>query len=229
MKPSPLEQKINYQFRNQRLLQEALSHRSFVNEHPCPGAKDNERLEFLGDAVVNLVAAHLLMNRFPEQQEGSLSRMRAALVSEASLASLAQAIDLGIHLKLGKGEAQTAGQHKPSILADAFEALVAAMYLDGGFERAFAFLNNCLTPLLQYIQTPSANKDYKSRLQEKLQFEGSAVPEYTVIAEEGPDHNKTFEVRLIADGIETTGTGKSKKQAQQDAARNAWHRLTATD
>jgi ribonuclease III len=229
MNRSSLEHNIAYQFRDQRLLDEALSHRSFANENPSPGAKDNERLEFLGDAVVNLVAAHLLMNHFPDQQEGALSRMRAALVNEASLASLAQAIELGPHLKLGKGEAQTAGQQKPSILADAFEALVAAMYLDGGFACAFAFLKNNLAPLLRRIQKPSANKDFKSRLQEKLQYEGAAIPEYTVIAEEGPDHDKTFKVRIIANAIETTGTGKSKKQAQQDAARNAWNRLKAKD
>jgi ribonuclease-3 len=183
--------------------------------------RDNERFEFLGDAVLNLIVGHILMERYPDLKEGDLSRTRANLVNETHLAIMARSIDLGAGLLLGKGEIQTNGKEKNSILAGAFEALMAAVYLDGGFKAAFKIIENNFVPFLDKIHPAIDNYDYKSRLQEWVQEKHGNIPDYQVVREEGPDHAKTFWVSVKVFDIETEGTGKSKKVAEQDAARKA--------
>ncbi|AQU99823.1 MULTISPECIES: ribonuclease III [Desulfococcus] len=224
MKLSKLEYKIDYRFKNKDLLEEACRHSSFVNEQPethTPGMsmRDNERLEFLGDAVLNLVVGHMLMDRYPEMPEGDLSRMRAHLVNESELASVAREIDLGDFLLLGKGESQSNGREKKSILADAFEAVIAAIYLDGGFDAAFHFVRGRFSAKVLGTTAPVSRADYKSRLQEIVQTTHKVMPTYQVIGESGPDHDKTFAVRITVCDLEAEGVGKSKKTAEQDAAR----------
>lgn len=226
MKLSKLESKLSYRFNNRQLLEEACRHSSFVNEQPeTHGAsstmKDNERLEFLGDAVLNLVVGHMLMERYLELPEGDLSRMRANLVNESELASVAREIDLGEFLRLGRGEIQSHGREKKSILADAFEAVIAAIYLDGGFDAAQRFIRNRFVERVSGTATPVSPTDYKSRLQEIVQTAHKGMPTYHVIGESGPDHDKTFVVRIAVCDLEAEGVGKSKKTAEQDAARRA--------
>jgi ribonuclease III len=216
-----LEQKLSYVFRDKSLLSEACRHSSYVNEHPLKNLRDNERLEFLGDAVLNLVVGHLLMNEYPDLPEGELSRMRANLVNETQLADIAKSIELGDFLQLGKGEIQTQGREKNSILADAFEAVIAAIYLDGGFQAAYSMIRNHFEPFVRSDVVPRTNQDYKSQLQELVQFSHKTMPTYQVIRESGPDHDKTFVSQIDVCGIQAFGTGKSKKTAEQDAARNA--------
>jgi ribonuclease-3 len=220
-----LFQNLRYRFDNIELMAEALRHSSFVNEQPEEGLRDNERLEFLGDAVLNLSVGHILMDRYPDVSEGELSRMRANLVNESQLAEVARRIDLGAFLKLGRGEMQTNGSQKNSILANSFEAIIAAVYIDGGFEAAFEMVSIHLTPLIELQGSPQANQDYKSRLQELVQVSRQPVPIYEVTGESGPDHDKTFFVRLTVRDVTTEGIGKSKKLAEQDAARKALHRI----
>lgn len=212
---------LHYNFKSETLIAEAFHHSSYVNEQVRGGMRDNERLEFLGDAVINLVVGHILMNRFPDLKEGDLSRMRANLVNESQLAQVARTIDLGSHIMLGKGEMQTNGREKSSILADTFEAVIAAVYLDGGFEAAYKVIEIHLASLLDAINRPDSNQDYKSQLQELVQITFHQVPMYNVIKEDGPDHDKTFKVQLAVHNLTTEGTGKSKKLAEQDAARKA--------
>ncbi|OQY07108.1 MAG: ribonuclease III [Desulfobacteraceae bacterium 4572_123] len=216
-----LEKSISYQFINPDLPAEALRHSSFVNEQTTIGLRDNERFEFLGDAVLNLVIGNLLMEKYPDLREGDLSRMRANLVNESTLASIARTVELGKFIQLGRGEIQTHGQDKNSILADAFEALIAAIYLDNGFEAAFAFIAGRFQTRLSSIIHSSSNHDYKSRLQELAQFTCKSTPQYKIIKESGPDHDKVFNVRLTIQGLNAEGRGKSKKSAEQDAARQA--------
>ena len=220
-----IEQKLGYRFHSTDLLEEALRHSSFVNEQPDLDLRDNERFEFLGDAVLNLVVGHILMQRYPDLKEGDLSRMRANLVNESQLARIARSINLGSFIRLGKGELQTLGREKNSILADTFEALIAAVYLDGGFEAAFNLIDANFSPLLEGESTTADHHDYKSKLQEIVQEKQGAMPKYTVIREEGPDHEKTFWIELTVFDIETQGSGKSKKMAEQDAARKALEHL----
>lgn len=224
--PSDLEQRLGYRFTNQDLLAEACRHSSFVNEHPAGHLRDNERLEFLGDAVLNLVVSHLLMERHPGLKEGQLSRMRAGLVNETRLAEMARDIDLGPCLEMGRGETQTHGHEKKSILADAFEAIIASIYLDGGFPAAFDFVRSRFAEPVIRVQANVLNEDFKSKLQEFLQMRHHPTPLYEVVDEWGPDHDKTFTVRLSAESVVATGTGKSKKSAEQEAARTALLLLT---
>jgi ribonuclease III len=223
---SELEQILQYEFNDKNLLQEALRHSSFVNELGDPQLRDNERLEFLGDAVLNLIVGHILMHRYPDLKEGDLSRSRANLVNESQLATMARSFDLGLYIQLGKGEIQTQGRDKNSILADTFEALMASIYLDGGLEAAYRIIKNNFQPLIDHLQDTADNHDYKSQLQEKVQVEHNSMPDYSIIREEGPDHDKTFWVTLKVIDIETQGSGKSKKAAEQDAARRALEILT---
>ncbi len=219
---SAIEDRISYVFKDKQLLLESLCHTSFANERPQDKElRDNQRLEFLGDAVLNLAVGHLLMDRFPEMKEGDLSKTRSGLVSEPQLAECAQSLALGTHLLLGKGEEQGGGREKPSILADAFEALIAAVYLDGGFSAALRLIEGRFLPLIRGPALPALKADPKSRLQEIVQHARQPVPVYTVIEEAGPDHDKTFYIQVEASGIIATGTGKSKKAAEQDAAANA--------
>lgn len=220
-----IERKLGYRFHSTDLLEEALRHSSFVNEQPDLDLRDNERFEFLGDAVLNLIVGHILMRRYPDLKEGDLSRMRANLVNESQLARIARSINLGAFIQLGKGEIQTRGREKNSILADTFEALLAAVYLDGGFKAAFNLIDTNFSPLLEGTSPTADHHDYKSKLQEIVQEKQGAMPKYSVIREEGPDHEKTFWIELTVFDIETQGSGKSKKMAEQDAARKALERL----
>ncbi len=221
MNPSEFEQKISYKFNEITILEEALSHSSFVNEQDDANIKDNERFEFLGDAVLNLVVGHILIQRYPDLNEGDLSRMRAGLVNESQLANIARAIDLGSFLRLGKGEIQTNGREKNSILADTFEAVIAAVYIDGGFDEVFKMIEKHFSDLLNSIVALLYDHDYKSRVQELVQESHKTIPQYRVLQESGPDHDKTFKVQLDVREVKTEGIGKSKKMAEQDAARKA--------
>ena len=219
--PLGIEQFLQYEFNDKNLLQEALRHSSFVNELGDPQLRDNERLEFLGDAVLNLIVGHILMRCYPDLKEGDLSRSRANLVNENQLAKMARSFDLGLYIQLGKGEIQTHGREKNSILADTFEALMASIYLDGGFDAAYQIIETNFKPLIEHLHTAANNHDYKSQLQEKVQVDQGSMPDYNITREDGPDHDKTFWVALKVLDIETQGSGKSKKIAEQDAARLA--------
>jgi len=220
-----LQHKLQYTFKNTYLLDESLRHSSYVNEQPDADLGDNERLEYLGDAVLNLVVGDLLMQGYPDCKEGDLSRMRANLVNESQLATIARTINLGSYLQLGKGEIQTAGQDKNSILAGALEALMAAIYQDGGFEAVYRIIDSHFSALVDSMKTTVANHDYKSQIQELVQVSHQKMPLYTVIHESGPDHDKTFRVQLTLQDLQAEGVGKSKKMAEQDAARNAFEIL----
>jgi ribonuclease III len=224
-KLTEFEERLGYRFTDGALLEEALCHRSWLNENFREDLRDNERFEFLGDAVLNLIIGHLLMQTYPQMREGDLSRTRAMLVSEPQLAALARQLDLGRFLMLGKGEAQTDGRNKSSLLADAFEATLAALYLDGGFEMAVSFVQKLYAPLLSEISTHSPNPDYKSRLQEAVQLRHQEVPSYQVVGEEGPDHEKTFRVAVSVCGLTAEGEGRSKKKAEQAAAQSGLEHL----
>ena len=219
--PAGVEKYVQYEFRNKELLNEALRHSSYVNELADHNLQDNERLEFLGDAVLNLIVGHILMRRYPDVKEGELSRRRANLVNESQLAKMARTFELGDYIQLGKGEIQTNGREKNSILADTYEALVAAVYLDGGFEAAFTFIETNFLPMMDRLHSTAKNYDYKSQLQEKVQVGHGAMPDYHIIREDGPDHDKTFWVELKVLDLETRGSGKNKKAAEQEAARKA--------
>jgi ribonuclease III len=217
-----LERQLGYPFQNLALLDQAMTHRSFANECGYPAGKDNERLEFLGDAVLGLCVSDMLMQYFPDDAEGRLSKRRAACVNERSLAELARRYRLGDGLLLGRGEEQSGGRSKPSLLADAFEAVVASIYLDGGFARVSTFIWRLLEELVKGETEDLLYKDYKTLLQEACQVRFREMPRYSVIQESGPDHEKTFDVQLeVADRIRTCGTGKNRKEAEQEAARKA--------
>lgn len=216
-----LEKTIGYDFQDADLLAQALCHSSYVNETADEFLQDNERLEFLGDAVLNLGIGHLLMSRFPQLKEGDLSRMRAALVNETQLADIARRIDLGAFIRLGKGEQQSNGRDKDSILADTFEALLAAVYLDGGFQKVFDLIAAHFSEPIEFVQTPADQKDHKSRLQELVQSSRHVTPRYKLVAATGPDHDKTFRTRISIGDLQVEGEGKSKKAAEQEAARKA--------
>jgi ribonuclease III len=223
---SSLENELGYHFTNIDLLRESLQHSSYVNEQRDPALRDNERLEFLGDAVLDLVITHILMKHFPQSREGDLSRMRATIVNESQLSLVAQGLNLGQHLLLGRGEALSNGQEKSSILADAFEAVIAAVYLDGGLEAGFEVIGRQFSEIISQVDDRLAAEDFKSRLQELVQVRYKTIPHYEVVAESGPDHDKTFEVGLsIGTFLTTHGTGKSKKAAEQAAAAVALEKL----
>ncbi|MDE5769241.1 MAG: ribonuclease III [Oscillospiraceae bacterium] len=215
-----LEKQIAYQFKDQNLIYEALSHSSYANEKKKI-RKSNERLEFLGDSVLSVVVSQYLFEKYPDLPEGELTKIRAALVCEKSLHKFACRIDLGNYLLLGKGESHTGGRERPSILADAFEAVIAAIYLDGGLEAA-------RTHILRFIPKNIPEKhsmlfgDYKTALQEVIQKNPEEKVDYRLIEESGPDHNKTFVVEVdLNSNVIGKGTGKSKKEAEQMAAREA--------
>jgi ribonuclease III len=222
-----LQSRIEYRFRDRGLLEHALTHKSRAAEDASGGVIDNESLEFLGDAVLGLVVADTLFHRFPDYTEGQKSKIKAAVVSTQSLARHAERLGLGDHLILGRGEEKTGGRFKAALLADAYEALIAAIYLDGGIDAARAFLARELDAAISAGEQPDFHgQDFKSALQERLQSLGRPLPEYRVVNEEGPDHRKIFHVDVIVGG-ETlaTATGKAKKEAEQEAARLALNRL----
>ncbi|MBP7774579.1 ribonuclease III [Candidatus Woesebacteria bacterium] len=209
-------------FHDTQLFITALTHRSALNEKDTESSISNERLEFLGDAVLELAATKFLYTRFPEEQEGVLTAYRSALVKTTSLAALAEKLGLGEQLKMSKGEEATGGRVNPSLLADTFEAVVGALYLDQGFEVAEAFLAEQLFVTVDTILKERLYKDPKSELQERVQGMGKETPTYSVLAENGPDHNKEFTVAVSVNGtVVAQGMGKSKQQAQQAAAQEA--------
>lgn len=218
---SLLQENIGYQFNRIDLLKNALCHRSYLNENQTLCESDNERLEFLGDAVVGLCIAQLLMEKSPEKKEGELSKLRSNLVSETGLAHIARQIDLGRFIRLGKGESLSRGFDKNSILSDAFEAVIAAVYLDAGFDRVRRLVKQMFMPSIEQMVVKEKIIDYKSMLQEFVQEKGAQTPEYQINREIGPDHDKTFEVLLDIFSVKALGQGKTKKAAEQDAARQA--------
>lgn len=215
-----LEEKLGYRFKNRALLENALQHSSYANEHRGAGMRSNERLEFLGDAVLGVVTADYLYKKHPDLPEGDLTRIRAALVCEGSLVQVAKSLDLGSYLKLGKGEAHGGGRARPSIQADAVEAMLAAVYLDGGIGQARKLIHDLV--LTDEKEKTAAGRDFKTALQELVQRESGQVLAYRLTGESGPDHAKTFcmEVQLNGKTI-GAGQGRSKKEAEQAAAKAA--------
>lgn len=207
-------------FKNQDLLTTALTHRSALNEHISTSTESNERLEFLGDAVLELVSTDFLYERFPKEQEGMLTVYRSALVKTTTLAEVAQQLQLGERLYMSKGEEASKGRQNVSLLANAFEALLGALYLDQGIEAVQKLLDELLFPKMDEILQKRLYKHAKSQLQEVLQAEGITAPDYVVVGESGPDHDRQFTVKAVINGQDAaTGTGKSKQLAQEDAAR----------
>ncbi len=219
-----LETAIGYQFRNISLLQNALAHSSYANERWHNSLMSNERLEFLGDSILGMLVADHLYRTFPQRPEGELTRMRADMVCERTLAKVAHQIGLGSHLLLGKGEEQGGGRNRDSILADAVESVIAACYLDGGMDAAVQFVQRFI--LVNVPVTKLQNVDYKTALQEKVQQKKNQVISYALVGQSGPDHDKQFVVELSLNGkVIGTGHGSSKKRAEQDAARVAMENL----
>ncbi len=243
-----LEELLGHKFQSPEWLERALTHSSWLAENPGPRPdelqsespdrlperflsfvnQDNEKLEFLGDAVLTLVVSESLLAGFPAWREGQLSKARASLVNAGALAEAARRLDLGAHLRLGRGEEKTGGREKPSILADAYEAVVAAIFLDGGLGAARAFVERSVLDAVVPRQMDHLGEpDHKSRLQEMIQARGWPSPEYRVIAETGPDHRKIFEVEVrVAGSASAVGTGLNKKEAEQAAARGVIAQLS---
>lgn len=219
-----LEAAIGYRFQNITLLQNALTHSSYANERWHDSLKCNERLEFLGDAVLGMVVAEHLYCNYPERPEGELTRMRADMVCETALAAAANKVELGKHLLLGNGEEQGGGRTRPSILADAFESVIAAAFLDGGMAAAKGIIERFI--LTNVPVKKLQNQDYKTALQELVQKKRNQTITYELVSESGPDHDKSFTVELRLNGKPFgRGMGSSKKRAEQDAARAALENL----
>ena len=218
-----LESRIGYRFKDRGLLEHALTHKSKAHEDPSGGVADNESLEFLGDAVLGLVIADTLFRTFPDYSEGQKSKIKAHLVSTASLAELAEQLGLGDHMILGRGEEKTGGRRKQALLADTCEALIAAIYLDGGLEPARGFLMREFQSGIDEARQPAYfGRDHKSRLQERLQAAGRPLPSYRVSGEVGPDHRKLFHVEVfVGDELIAQGVGRTKKEAEQEGAKLA--------
>jgi ribonuclease-3 len=222
-----LQSKIDYYFNSIELLNRALTHSSYANEHKKINIEYNERLEFLGDSVLSLVVSDYIYEKYPYYPEGELTKLRATIVCESSLAFVARKINLGEYLLLGKGEEGTGGRERESILADAFEALIGAIYLDGGLEYAAKHIINIFEKEISMaVDDGELFIDYKTKLQEIMQKTTKSKIEYKIEKEEGPDHNKIFYMNIIVDN--TTfgeGSGKSKKEAEQAAAKSALNRM----
>jgi ribonuclease III len=224
-----LEDVLGYHFVDRALLERALRHASWCNEQTGERLEDNERLEFLGDAVLGLLVCHRLMTRYPQLKEGELSVTRAQVVSEAGLSDVAAALDLGRWLMLGKGEEKSGGRQKPSIVADAFEAVIAAVYLDGGFAAAQQMVDRLLASRIETVEFKGFY-DFKTRLQELAQARLKTTPTYSVVSELGPDHDKRFVVAVaIANDEWARAVGKSKKEAEQMAAAEAHFKLQGSN
>jgi ribonuclease-3 len=223
---SELERTLGYRFRQLALLNQALTHKSYVHEQREP-AQHNERLEFLGDAVLGLVISDYCFGRFPELAEGELSKLRASLVNEGNLARIARRLNLGAYLLVGRGEELTGGRTKVSLLADTLEAVLAAVYLDSSLSDVYQVVLRCFQEDV-HITLNEGHKDYKSELQEYTQEKFGCIPKYIVVREHGPDHDKVFEVELTIRGqLQGVGSGKSKKEAEQAAARKVLEALIA--
>ena len=222
-----LQQAIEYRFRDRGLLEHAMTHTSRANEDVSGGVIDNESLEFLGDAVLGFIVADILFHAFPEFNEGQKSKVKAALVSTATLARQAERLSLGDHLLLGRGEEKTGGRRKQALLADGYEALIAAIYLDGGVEQARAFITReFATAVSDVRRTGLVGGDHKSALQEYLQSNDEALPEYRLAGTVGPDHRKLFQIQVVVrDHVLAEAIAPSKKEAEQEAARGALEKL----
>ncbi len=227
-----IAKKLGLKFKKEHWLELALVHKSHGNENRAdfpPDQRDNERLEFVGDAVLDLVVSEMLFEQYKEVPEGELSKMRAGLVNERTLAEISMSLGLGNYLMLGKGEENTGGREKESILASTLEALIAAVYFDGGYAAADKWIRKIFTGRVIDERTDSVHGDYKTRLQEVVQGRFKSAPRYEVVGTEGPDHEKTFEIQLlINDTVAATATGKSKKEAEQEAAKIALSQLEAS-
>jgi ribonuclease III len=222
----PLERRIGYRFRDRGLLEHALTHRSRVHEDASGGVFDNESMEFLGDSVLGFVIADMLFRQFPQHNEGQKSKLKASIVSATSLARLGEKIDLGAFLILGRGEEKTGGRLKHALIADCYEALIAAIYLDGGIEPARGFIERQFADLIEEARRTGAHaaftEDYKSALQEWLQSHDRGLPSYRLAAEIGPAHRRRFDVEVVINGEPIArAEGKTKKEAAQAAARQA--------
>jgi ribonuclease-3 len=229
MTPAPpldaLQSALDYQFGNSRLLEEALTHKSYVNEQRSAAASDNERLEFLGDAVLSLVVSEQLATLLPHSSEGVLSKHKARLVSESMLAGVARRLKLGSCLRLGRGEELSKGREKDSLLADAVEAVIAAVHVDGGLESSRRVVARLFEQEFSQVASQRhrpGEDDYKTQVQEWCQRRFDSLPSYAVVRESGPDHDKIFEVEVSVNGeVVGRGTGRSKKEAEQSAAKEA--------
>lgn len=220
---SELERSIGYTYRDKNLLRTALSHSSYANEHYKDSLRSYERLEFLGDAILGFVTADFLYHRFPEKHEGELTRIRADLVCEKNLAAVAEEISLGDYLLLGVGEDSGGGRHRSGTLCDVMESLIAAAYLDGGFEVAKGIV---MRLILQQMTEASKARDYKTELQELVQRKKDQMLQYELVSERGPDHCKEFVMRVLLNGQTVgQGSGTSKKRAEQEAAAEAIAKL----
>jgi ribonuclease-3 len=218
-----LSETLGHTFKRPELLFQALRHASYVNEQSYSDLEDNERLEFLGDAVLDLAISHLLMERFKHAEEGDLSKFRATVVDEAGLYRVALTLGLGNYILLGRGEEQSRGREKPSILANTVEALLGALYLDAGFDKTMELIGRLFSPLLERLGTQEMVHDYKSLLQEYTQENYKTLPRYCSIKESGPAHDKTFTVVLTLNGeVLGQAEGKSKKEAEQKVAMEAF-------
>jgi ribonuclease-3 len=220
-----LAAKLGHEFKDLALLRDAVTHKSLANEKPRLAPRDNERLEFLGDALLGLVTSTLLYERFPDAPEGELTRRRADLVCEAGLTEIAEELSLGEALRLGRGEERSGGRVKPRLLSSAVEACLAAVYVDGGLDAAVAVAKRIMTPHLD-DRRPGAS-DFKSRVQEIVQGRGEPTPVYRVVAVEGPDHERAFTIEIVVgDRVLGRGEGRSKTEAEQAAAAEAMSLLT---
>jgi ribonuclease-3 len=226
---STIEDALGLAFVDKSLLQRALVHRSYLNEHPEFGLEDNERLEFLGDAVLDFLTGEYLYHRFPELPEGPLTSLRSVLVRRDTLADFARQFSLGAHLLMGLGEASSGGRERPAILCAAFEALVGALYLDRGLETVRELLAPLIAPKVAQALREQLDKDHKSRLQELAQSVLHQTPRYSTVEETGPEHAKTFTVQVLINGqFYGRGVGRSKQEAEQQAAHEAFNHLEAT-
>jgi ribonuclease III len=222
-----LYKRLHYAFKSPEILAQAFRHSSYVNEVRDPGMRDNERLEFLGDAVLDLAISHILMDVFKDAKEGDLSKYRAVVVNESSLCKIARELEIGDFLLLGKGEELTNGRNKPSILANTLEAILGAIYLDTGYEETKEVIQRLFFPVIKQIEANEIKHDYKSLLQEYSQETYKSLPEYHLLEENGLAHDKTFRVALVLNGKTIAeGKGKSKKEAEQKAAREAFNCLS---
>lgn len=220
-----LQQRLGYSFGDRAVLLQAMTHKSFghefLQEKPI-ALRDNERLEFLGDAILDVVVSDILLESFPAANEGQLSKMRAAVVNEKTLAQLAKSLNLQECVRLGKGEAQTGGNEKPSILSSTLEAMIAAIYLDGGFNAVYPVVRHLFAPLFSEERELVTFYDHKTQLQEIVQARFKVTPTYHLLQTRGPDHAKTFEVEVRMNGkLLATASGSSKKEAEQNAAKTA--------
>lgn len=221
-----LQQKLQLNFTRVKLLKQAFTHTSYVNEHKRGAIQDNERLEFLGDAVLQLLVSEYLFKTYPKRPEGELTRMRASVVCEPSLAHFAERLELGKYVLLGRGEEQLGGRQRQALLADLFESLVGALYLDAGIVKTREFLEASMFPFIDSNNFGLLMKDAKSKLQERAQHIGVGAIEYRIVEERGPAHDREFVIEVLIDSVQYgVGVGRSKKEAEQRAASVAWGKL----